>query len=94
MDDHVHNAGEPHPPHQLVCMDFPNPTVTTAPIPTTISTLTQPTTPTFMPFVHWPNYATPTVPVTAGGTVYYVPPPTVTTPIVYTTVAQPTDDFF
>ena len=74
----------------LSAWTFPNPTVTTAPIVTTISPPTQPTAPTFMPFAHAPTYAAPTVPVTAGGTVYYVPPATVTTPIVYSTVAQPT----
>ena len=41
-----------------------------------------------MPFAHTPNFAAPTVPVTAGGTVYYVPPAPVTTSIVYNTVAQ------
>ena len=71
-------------------MDLPNPTVTTAPIVPTIPPPTQPTAPTFMPFPHMPTCAAPTVPVTAGGTVYYVPPATVTTPIVYSTVAQPT----
>ena len=42
-----------------------------------------------MPFPHMPTSAAPTVPVTAGGTVNYVPPATVSTPIVYSTVAQP-----
>ena len=74
----------------LSAWTFPTPTVTTAPIPTTIPSPTQPTAPTFMPFAHTPTYAPPTVPVTAGGTVYYVPPTTVTTQIVYNTVAQPT----
>ena len=74
----------------LSAWTFPNPTVTTAPIPTTISSPTQPTAPTFMLFAHTPAYAAPTVPVTAGGTVYYVPPATVTTPFVYNTVAKPT----
>ena len=74
----------------LSAWTFPNPTVTTAPIVTTIPPPTQPTAPTFMPLAHAPTYAAPTVPVTAGGTVYYVPPATVTTPIVYSTAAQPT----
>ena len=43
-----------------------------------------------MAFAHTPSYAAPTVPVTAGGTVYYVPPATVTTPIVSNRVTQPT----
>ena len=68
---------------------FPNPTVTTAPL-TTNPTPTQPTARTFMPFAHTPAFAAPTVPVTTGGTDYYEPPATVTTPIVYSTVAQPT----
>ena len=68
---------------------FPNPIVTTAPIQT-IPLPTQPTAPTFMPFAHTPTYAAPTVPVTAGRTVHYVPPATVATPIVYSTAAQPT----
>ena len=69
---------------------FPNPTVTTAPIATTIPTTAQPTAPTFMALTHTPNCATSTVPVTAGGTVYYVSPSAVTTPIVYSTSAQQT----
>ena len=67
-----------------------NPTVTTAPIVATIPPPTQPTAPTFTPFPHMPTCAAPTVPVTAGGIVYYVPPSTVTTSIVYSTLAQPT----
>ena len=43
-----------------------------------------------MPFPHTSTYAAPTVPVTTGGNVYYVPPATVTTPIVYSTAARPT----
>ena len=74
----------------LSAWTFPNPAVTTAPIPTTILPPTQPTAPTFMPFPHTPTRPASTVPITAGGTVYYVPPATVTTPIVYSTVAQPT----
>ena len=73
----------------LSAWTFPNPTVTTAPIVTTIPPPTQPTAPTFMPFAHAPTYDAPTVPVTNGGTVLYVPPATVTTPNVYST-AQPT----
>ena len=73
----------------LSAWTFPNPTVTTAPIVTTIPSPTQPTAPTFIPVPHTPTYAAPTVPVTTGGTVYYVHPATVTTPIVYST-AQPT----
>ena len=73
----------------LSAWTFPNPTVTTAPIVTTIPPLTQPTAPTFMPLAHAPTYAAPTAPVTTGGTVHYVPSATVTTPIVYST-AQPT----
>ena len=69
---------------------FPNPTDTIAPIALTIPTPTQPTAPTFMALTHTPTSAAPTVPVTAGGTVYYVPPSTVTTPIVCSTAAQPT----
>ena len=69
---------------------FPNPTVTTAPIATTIPTTVQLTAPTFMPLTHTPNCAASTVPVTAGGTVYYESPSTVTTPIVYSTAAQQT----
>ena len=69
---------------------FPNPTDTIAPIATTIPTPTQLTAPTFMALTHTPTCAAPTVPVTAGGTVYYVPPSTVTTPIVCSTAAQPT----
>ena len=74
----------------LSAWTFPNPTITTAPIPTTLPFLTQSTAPTFMPFAHTPTYAAPTVPVTAGGTAYYVPSAAVTTPIVYKTVEQPT----
>ena len=74
----------------LSAWTFSNPTNTTAPIVTTIPPPTQPTAPTFMPFPPIRTCAAPTVPVTAGGTVYYVPPATVTTPIVYSTVAQPT----
>ena len=73
----------------LSAWTFPNPTVTTAPAQTPIPPPTQPTVPTFMPFAHKPTYAAPTVPVTTGGTVFYVPPATVTTPMVYST-AQPT----
>ena len=73
----------------LSAWTFPNPTVTTAPIVTTIPPPTQPTAPTFMPFAHAPTYDATTVPVTNGGTVLYVPPATVTTPNVYST-AQPT----
>ena len=40
-----------------------------------------------------PTCTAPTVPVTAGGTVYYVPPVTVTTSIVYSTVAPPRTSF-
>ena len=74
----------------LSAWTFPNPTVTTAPIATTIPTTAQPTAPTFMALSHTPTCAAPTVPVTAGGTVYYVSPSTVTTPIVYSTAAQQT----
>ena len=73
----------------LSAWTFPNPTVTTAPI-VTFPPPTQPTAPTFIPVPHIPTCAAPTVPVTACGTVYYIPPATVTTPIVYSTVAQPT----
>ena len=72
----------------LSAWTFSNPTVSTAPIPTTIPFPTQPTAPTFMPFPHMPTCAAPIVPVTSGGTVCYVPPAAVTTPIVYSTVAQ------
>ena len=73
----------------LSAWTFPNPTVTTAAIPTPIPPSTQRAVPTFMPFAHTATYAAPTVPVTTGGTVYFVPPASVTTPIVYST-AQPT----
>ena len=43
-----------------------------------------------MALTHTPNCATSTVPVTAGGTVYYVSSSAVTTPIVYSTSAQQT----
>ena len=72
----------------LSAWTFPNPTVNTAPIVTTIPPPTQPTAPTVMPFPHMRTCAAPTVHVTAGGTVYYLPPATVTTPIVYSTVAN------
>ena len=74
----------------LSAWTFPNPTVTTAPIPTTIPHSTKPTAPTFMPFAHTSAYAAPTVPVTTGGT-FHVLRETVTRPIVYNTVAQPTN---
>ena len=41
----------------LSAWTFPNPTVTTAAIPTPIPPPTQPAVPTFMPFAHTPTYA-------------------------------------
>ena len=43
-----------------------------------------------MALTHTPTCAAPTVPITAGGTVCYVSPSTVTTPFVYSTAAQQT----
>ena len=72
----------------LSAWTFPNSTFKTTPIVTTVSTRPPPTSVFTNPGVLTPVSNVQPIPVTSGGTVYYFPPATVSTPIVYTT--QPT----
>ena len=72
----------------LSAWTFPNPTVNPTPIVTTVSPRTPPTSVSTIPIAPAPISNVHPIPVTSGGTVYFVPQSTLSTPIAHTT--QPT----
>ena len=78
----------------LSAWTFSNPTVNPTPIVTTVSTRNPSTSVFSNPVVLTPVSNVPSLPVTSGRTVYYVPPATVSTHIVYTTSLSPTTATF
>ena len=74
----------------LSAWTFPNPTINPTPIITTVPPQVSPTNVSTIPVAVTSVSNVLSMPVTRGGTVYYVRPTTLSTPTVYTTTTQPT----